>query len=1117
MPASDLSPLNFQTLLSDAPVPVCIFAGSSLIISWTNPAMLALWHTGGHIVGLPALQALPEMGQALYRHLQQVYQTGSSYEAPEQQIILFKGGEPQTCYLNFSLKPLRSEAGEVYAVISFITDITASILAKRALAENEERTAFALQSAGAGTWSLDPLQGLVTVDEECRRIFGFAGHDQIRYEDTLEFLHPDDAERVNEAVLRALDKDSGGLYDVEYRNIDPAGKISWLRSRGKAYFNEQGAAYRFAGTAVDITESKRKDAAIRNFEGRYEIAFQNAALGVIILDTDSNILLVNKEFIRITGYTQQELYRISFRDITHLDDVVPNMELFNAMLNGETSFYAMEKRYIHKDGHIVWVKLSSALVKNNDDTPDSIISIISDVTEEKRKDEALKNAERRFQTAFNSASVGIAITGMNGGFISVNKAFYELTGCAPQDIEGAGLSDIVQPDDLPRLRSALGKLKGHKTTTVQADLRLICKNDTHVWVNAAFTLVTEGSEAQPYLFAIIKDITGEIEARREQQKLLGLIENSRDFMAVADAAGDIQYVNSSAKELIGLDGDSFLDNRNVADLFLTEQRHRVHDYILPIVMASGQWSGKLVVQHQAGSYIPCYVNFLRVNDSPAGNPFGIGLTMRDLRPELEAQAALTESEVKFRSLIEQAPVAVALFKGPGMEFNVVNHAMYEMLGKTADILGSSILTCMPELRKQGIIKALYQVFETGKPYYGFEIPIRINRDGKVQENYYHITFTPIFEDSEVTGIIEIATEVTEQVNAQQALTNSELLLKNITAASPAALWMTNEYGEFTYINKTWLDWSGLTFEGSLGNRWINALMHEDRIKTLNTLMSALQNRQYFECEVRLPKGDGTIRWCLMTGNPQYNNQRILTGYIGACTDITERKDFERQKDDFLGIASHELKTPVTSLKAYTQVLESIFKKDGDLKKAAMLGKMDNQINRLTALIGDLLDVTKINSGRLQFNPTRFDFNKMVSETIEEMQRTTEKYLLQEELDSTGDVFADRDRIGQVIINFITNAMKYSPDANRIIITAARHDNEMVLSVRDFGIGIHADSQQRVFEQFYRVSGDNQHTFPGLGLGLYISSQIVQREGGRIWVSSQIGEGSTFSFSLPVAD
>jgi signal transduction histidine kinase len=196
-------------------------------------------------------------------------------------------------------------------------------------------------------------------------------------------------------------------------------------------------------------------------------------------------------------------------------------------------------------------------------------------------------------------------------------------------------------------------------------------------------------------------------------------------------------------------------------------------------------------------------------------------------------------------------------------------------------------------------------------------------------------------------------------------------------------------------------------------------------------------------------------------------------------------------------------------------MHTLFLRSGDAKNAGLVAKMDRQVNRLNSLVGDLLDVTKISTGRLQFNYETFDFNAMVEEVTEDVQRTTTKHLIKKDLKFKRELVGDRDRIVQVITNLLTNAIKYSPAANHIVIYTEDLENEVKLCVQDFGIGISPDKTDKVFEQFYRVSGTKEYTFPGLGLGLYISSEIVKRLGGKIWVSSVEGKGSTFCFSLPV--
>lgn len=236
-------------------------------------------------------------------------------------------------------------------------------------------------------------------------------------------------------------------------------------------------------------------------------------------------------------------------------------------------------------------------------------------------------------------------------------------------------------------------------------------------------------------------------------------------------------------------------------------------------------------------------------------------------------------------------------------------------------------------------------------------------------------------------------------------------------------------------------------------------------------------------------------------------------YEEVKKDIADRIEADKKKDEFISIASHELRTPVTSLKAYTQILQMTFDEAKNEKAASMLAKMDNQVDKLTGLIVDLLDVTKIDKGELIFEQHEFDFNELVKEIAEEMQRTTHTHSIQLELSPCERIEGDKNRIGQVITNFISNAIKYSPDANEVILSTACENNIVKLSVRDFGIGIREEEQSRIFRRFFRATSKTNYTFPGLGLGLYISAEIIKRHGGRIYFESTEGSGSTFCFEI----
>ena len=247
-------------------------------------------------------------------------------------------------------------------------------------------------------------------------------------------------------------------------------------------------------------------------------------------------------------------------------------------------------------------------------------------------------------------------------------------------------------------------------------------------------------------------------------------------------------------------------------------------------------------------------------------------------------------------------------------------------------------------------------------------------------------------------------------------------------------------------------------------------------------------------------------------------QQDLQEYASQKDKIQkETEDLVYRRDEFFSIASHELKTPVTSLKAYTQLLLMDAEDGADSQQKNMLQRMDIQINKLTLLINDLLDTSKIENGHLVYNKEVFSLNELVKETIADLKPTSldNELIFQNHFDA--NVNADRDRIAQVLNNFLTNAIKYAPDGKKITISLDGKDGKVICSVQDFGKGIVAEEQEKIFERFYRITGHNLNTFPGLGLGLFICKEIIENHGGKIGLVSERGKGSTFYFELPVPE
>jgi PAS domain S-box-containing protein len=242
---------------------------------------------------------------------------------------------------------------------------------------------------------------------------------------------------------------------------------------------------------------------------------------------------------------------------------------------------------------------------------------------------------------------------------------------------------------------------------------------------------------------------------------------------------------------------------------------------------------------------------------------------------------------------------------------------------------------------------------------------------------------------------------------------------------------------------------------------------------------------------------------------QFKDQILL-----AIEDITEKREIERRKDDFLSIASHELKTPLTTIKGYVQAMERVMPENASDKFKNMLAKTSQYLDRLNNLIAELLDVSRIQTGNIELHKLPFDFDKMVKETVEAIQAASNHHKIHISGTSGIVVSADESHIVQVLNNLLSNAIKYSPDADAVQVHISRVSEFVKVSIADEGMGISSEDQKKVFERFFR-SGDIQQRFPGMGIGLYICEQIIKNHNGTLWVESEMGKGSTFSFTLPV--
>jgi len=476
----------------------------------------------------------------------------------------------------------------------------------------------------------------------------------------------------------------------------------------------------------------------------------------------------------------------------------------------------------------------------------------------------------------------------------------------------------------------------------------------------------------------------------------------------------------------------------------------------------------------------------------------------------ETTKKVSASESRFRALTEKSGEAIALVNKKGKVI-YASSSTKEVTGYTTEefIKLANPFKLVP-LNERKLVTKLFQKL-LKKPGNSQRIIYQIKHKGGYCI-WVESVMSNLINNPNITAVVINYNDITERITAEDKLKKSEERFRALLNASSDIVYsMSPDWSEMLQ-----LEGRNLLEETSHPIKdWLKKYVYEADMQLVkDTYKKAIGTKSVFELESRVRQIDGKIGWTSSRAIPILDANGDIVEWFGAASDVTTQKELDLQKNNFLGMVSHELKTPVTSIKAYGQVLETIFLRKGDTESAELIKKMDAQVNRLTNLIADLLDVTTINSGKLQFNEDYFNFNDLVREKVEEISRVSRLHHIIPKLEAQSDVYGDRERLGQVLTNFLTNAMKYSPQGNKIGVTTSSTKDTTLLCVQDYGVGIPKKNLEHVFEQFFRVNESKSETFPGLGLGLYISSEIIKREGGKIWVNSTIGKGSTFCFSLP---
>lgn len=517
---------------------------------------------------------------------------------------------------------------------------------------------------------------------------------------------------------------------------------------------------------------------------------------------------------------------------------------------------------------------------------------------------------------------------------------------------------------------------------------------------------------------------------------------------------------------------------------------------------------------------------------------------------LSANTNLAESEERFRNMAESTEVLIAVADETGKAV-YFNKAWVEMSGRSvSDLLEFGWVEMLhPDDRTPFVDLYLKAVREVTP----FNTELRVlDKHGRYR--WLFVTEQPrLRANGSFAGFISSGIDITEQkeaaqniqhLNEEQAVMNKELssankelqrtqndyvfvynellqnqqdLLFTIEAARLATFDFNPVTGTFTG-NDLLKSWFGLTAEENIElQRAIEVIAEDDRERVATAINTALQfsSGGIYDVDYKIINPSNPVpRTVKAMGKTLFNNKQEAIRLSGVLQDVTEQKKDEQRKDDFIGMVSHEMKTPITSLSAYLQLLQTRINKD-DRAAVNMIEKANKQVGRMTTLINGFLNVSRLESGKIQIDKQLFDMADLVKEAEEETATLYNSHKIIFHPVERTMVMADRDKIAQVINNLISNAVKYSATGTTINVACITIRHMAEFSVKDEGIGIKPEDQAKLFERYYRVEGNRITGVSGFGIGLYLCAEIIERHDGKIWVESDPGKGSAFTFTLPV--
>lgn len=601
-----------------------------------------------------------------------------------------------------------------------------------------------------------------------------------------------------------------------------------------------------------------------------------------------------------------------------------------------------------------------------------------------------------------------------------------------------------------------------------------------------------------------------MELAQQRNFALQVMNTMGQGLTVTNSDMCFEYVNPAYAAMVGYTPDELIGKSPYDVTVENDHGHLSDAFVRRTLGSSGSY--ETMLKHADGHVIPVMIT--AVPRKQGDEVIGAIAVITNLTERKRMEGALLQSEAKYRSIFENIQDVFYQTDGQGI-ITEISPSVKEYIGlPRIELIGRNVGEFYSD---PGDYTALVSEMEKYGRVEDYEIRMR-GSDGAIL--YASVTAQLIFgEDGSLIHTEGVLRDITDRKHIEFSIRESEARYRELFEALADGIAVTDDEAIVQYANQAFYTITGCEDDEIGGNSIAMLLPFENGEITplLSHLKEAFNEEKIWRGEVTVRRSSGELFDADLTITTFQYSQGTPTGYVVSVRDITAMKELERMKSRFVSTVSHELRTPLSIINLYTENLIEFYNDLDDEQRQDLLTNVQEEASSLQGLIEDVLLLSRFDSGRDLLNRTQFDLSGLLHDAISRTQPLTDEKgirLINTFADSPIPIWGDKDQLRQVFRNLLNNAVKFTSDGGDIEIFSKQHEQSVIVSISDTGIGIPQDEIPHVFERFYRRNHSSQHEIPGTGLGLSIVKELVDRHGGSIELDSEVGKGSTFRIILP---